>query len=182
VSPSGLLDYIADDTLQLAEPYRIPTILLCANWDNLSSKGILYRTPTIVGVWGEQTKKHAMEVQGFPSEQVRIIDSPHLEAFRSIQSEDIKALRAHLHVPETGRLILFAGCVRTFDETEILAEIEKFIDSRELPPSHVIFRPHPRRATRRDELSFFDRQWNHVTMDHKLVRSYQAQKKWNEFL
>jgi len=57
VLPSALLDYIADDVLQIVEKLAIPTLFLVSGWDNLSSKGLLYHQPTMMGVWGEQSKR-----------------------------------------------------------------------------------------------------------------------------
>ena len=69
VLPSALLDYLTDDVLQIADTVSIPTLMLVAGWDNLSSKGLIRHQPTLMGVWGDQSRQHAIEMQGTPPER-----------------------------------------------------------------------------------------------------------------
>jgi len=174
VLPSALLDCVTDDVLQIAEALSIPTLLLVAGWDNLSSKGLLYHKPTLVGVWGEQSKKHAVEVQGLDADRVYVVGAPHYDGFRKSEHVDQAVVRQALGLPSTGILVLFAGTLRLFDETQLLQEMDDAIDSGNLPAMHILYRPHPLRDTRRSERSFLDRAWRHITMDPEMVEAYRA--------
>ena len=176
VLPSALLDYGTDDVLQIADKLSIPTAMLVAGWDNLSSKGSIFHQPTVMGVWGEQSRRHAVEIQGTPPDRVHVIGASHYEDFHAKDNIDRAKLRAALGVPGNGRLILFAGTFRLFDETELLRELDQAIDSGAMPPMHVLYRPHPWRAKRQSEDDFFSYAWHHVTMDPGMVSAYQAAK------
>lgn len=181
VLPSALLDCMTDDVLQIAETFSLPTLLLVAGWDNLSSKGLVYHHPAFVGVWGEQSKQHAVQIQGLNPEQVHIVGAPHYEGFHINPNMDRNALRNELGVPPEGKLILFAGTVRLFDETELLQKIDQAIDSSTLPV-HVLYRPHPWRNDRKSEGNFFNFTWKHVSMDPAMVDTYRFGKENKTFV
>ncbi len=174
VLPSGLLDYMTDDVLQIANELAIPTLLLVSGWDNLSSKGLLYHQPTMMGVWGEQSKRHAIEVQNTEANRVYVIGAPHYESFRVSGNIDRAALHTSWGLPSDGYLVLFAGTFRLFDETQLLQEMDHAIDSGILPAMHVLYRPHPWRSTRRHEKNYFNCTWRHITMDPEMADTYRA--------
>jgi len=176
VIASALLDPYTDEALWIAEKLNIPTLLLVAGWDNLSSKGLLYRQPTRMGVWGEQTKRHAVAVQNTPNERVAIVGAPHFEDYRTRPVQDSRLLRRQLSVPETGRLVLFAGTVRPFDETELLELLDHAIENGEVAPMHVVYRPHPLRHVREREANFLSGSFRHISMDPEMVEGYQQHK------
>lgn len=171
--PSAIYDNLTDDVLQIGEALAIPTLMLVAGWDNLSSKGLLHHFPTMMGVWGEQSMLHASDVQGFDPAHIRLAGAPHYENFRTTDAVDKRALRCSLGIPDEEQLVLFAGTFRLFDETQLLIDIETAIEAGELPPMHILYRPHPYRTTRRHEDSFFDYQWRHITMDSQMVQAYE---------
>ena len=179
ILPSAALDHVTDDVLQIAEALAIPTLLLVAGWDNLSSKGLLYHKPTMVGVWGEQSRKHAVEVQGIEEGRVFSIGAPHYEVFRDSKQMDRDTIRQTWGVPLKGNLILFAGTLRLFDETRLLEEIDQAIDLGLLPSMHFVYRPHPLRSTRAHESNFFDHEWHHITMDPQVADAYRTRTQDN---
>lgn len=180
VLPSALLDYVTDDVLQIAAKLRIPTLMLVSGWDNLSSKGLLYHQPTMMGVWGEQSRRHALTVQGTDLDRVHVIGAPHYESFRPGETIDRSAFRSSLGIPIEGHAVLFAGTLRLFDETQLLKEVDEAIEAGALPPMHIVYRPHPWRDARRQEEDFFAYKWRHVTMDPQIVETYKATKATNE--
>ena len=176
VLPSALLDYLTDDVLQVADALSIPTLLLVLGWDNPSSKGLIRHHPTIMGVWGEQSQRHAVEVQGLSPDRVRVVGAPHYEDFHSCPGADRGALRRTMGVPSDGQLVMFAGTFRLFDETALLREMDQAIDTGALPPMHLFYRPHPWRVNRQSEENFFDHDWHHITMDPEIAASYRYAK------
>jgi hypothetical protein len=176
VLPSALLDYLTDDVLQISNALSIPTLMLVVGWDNLSSKGLIRHQPTLMGAWGEQSRRHAIEVQGTPPERVRVIGAPQYENFTKDPAADRTAIRAELGVPTTGPLLLFAGTFRLFDETELLRQVDDAISGGTLPPMHIFYRPHPWRVSRQSEDNFLEQEWDHITMDLEMVAGYKAAK------
>ncbi len=177
VLPSGGIDFMADDVLQACEAFGVPVFMPIANWDNLTSKGILFRRPAMMGVWGEQTREHAIRVQKMPPEDVRVIGAPQYPHDLSDPPFDPVAYRAILGLPPEGRILLFTGALRAFDETEVLQTIERAIDDGTLPADwHVLYRPHPWRQKRQHEANFFDQTWQHVTLDPGVAQGYRLSK------
>jgi hypothetical protein len=174
VIPSALLDRHTDDALLVAREFRIPTALLVAGWDNPSSKGLLYHHPSVVGVWGAQSKDHVVDIQRIPRERVHVIGAPHYESFRQPVPESQNALRARWGVPGDVPILLFAGTFRRFDETALLLELDALIEQGKFPRIHVLYRPHPWRQPRDGEKSFFDCQWRHVTLDPTVRDAYRS--------
>jgi len=174
--PSGILDGITEDVLQVAEALSIPTLLMTAGWDNLSSKGILVHKPTRMTVWGRQCIPHAVEIQGMPEDRVHPIGIPYFDGMKELSLLSKSELRELLGVPRSGNLLLFAGAFRLFDETALLREIEDAVEKGKLPPLHVLYRPHPLRQLRTDEESFFSSSWKYVSMDSLSIGPYRFNK------
>lgn len=182
VLASSLLDYHTEEVLFLAEHLRVPTAMLVAGWDNLSSKGLLFHHPTRIGVWGEQTRAHAIDVQRIAPDRVHVVGAPHYDLLREMPDVDPSAEKRALGVPADKPLVLFGGAFRALDETELLVELERAIDDGRLPPVHVLYRPHPIRAPREGEEDFLARTWRHVTMDAEAVEAYRLGKRGEDKL
>ena len=54
-----------DFLVWLAEKYKITTIGIQENWDNLSSKQFLFMKPKIFATWGQQSSSHLRSIQNF---------------------------------------------------------------------------------------------------------------------
>jgi len=176
--PSSLLDNITDDVLQLASVFGIPTLMLVAGWDNLSSKGLVYHHPGRIGVWGEQTKAHAIRIQSIPADRVAVIGAPHFEEYFDQPFDNREALRCSFGLPASGSVVLFAGTFRQFDETKSLKLIDEAIVRGELPLCHILYRPQPQRLQRYREDNFFDYSWQHVTIDPQMAEAYHRAQSW----
>jgi len=175
ILPSCLLDSMTNDVLQIADYYKIPSFLLVSGWDNLSSKGILFHQPTTIAVWGEQTRRHAVDIQRMSPENVFCIGAPHYEAFRMPLARDRNAIRQSIGLPIDEKVVLFGGSFRQFDETSLLRQIEEAIETGTVPRIHILYRPHPWRQEREED-NFFDYAWKHVTMDPVLCKAYRETK------
>lgn len=74
--PSSAHDPEVNDVLLSCRKHKILSLMLVDNWDNLSSKSILWEKPDHIAVWGEQSVEHACDIQGFNREQVTSIGTP----------------------------------------------------------------------------------------------------------
>jgi hypothetical protein len=182
VLASSLLDYHTEEVLFLAEHLKLPTLMLVAGWDNLSSKGLLFHHPTRIGVWGEQSKQHAIEVQRIAPARVHVVGAPHYDILRAMPDVDRVAAKQTLGVPADRPLVLFGGAFRALDETELLVDLETAIEAGRLPAVHVLYRPHPLRAPREGEEDVLARTWKHVTMDPEAVDGYRLGKRGEDKL
>jgi hypothetical protein len=58
------------DYLRAARELGIPTALLVASWDNLTTKGVIQEIPDLVTVWNEAQVTEAVNLHGVPAERV----------------------------------------------------------------------------------------------------------------
>ena len=138
IMPSSAYDPVVMDIIHICQQESIKTVLLVDNWDNVSSKSILWRRPDIVGVWGEQTKEHAIEIQGLRSDQVSCIGTPRFDQY--FEKRD-RRLESHFNF----RYILFVGQSLPSDERRIVQVINDILSSAPFKESGIklIYRPHP---------------------------------------
>jgi hypothetical protein len=128
----------------------IKNFLLVDNWDNMSSKSILPILPDYVGVWGAQSREHAIKIQNFQPNQVFLIGSARFDAYFKFRNQKIES-----HYPYP--YVLFVGTALYFDEIKALkvldAEIAK---NRNLYGNlKVVYRPHPWRQ-KNEVFPFFE--------------------------
>ena len=141
IFPSNAFDPICNDVVRICENLEIPSLMLIDNWDNLSSKTVLYYKPTYLGVWGEQSKEHALSIHGYSANNVFIIGTPRFEVYK----KNVK-LNSHFNFP----YILFVGCAIPFDEISALEAIDQILEKHNDPlcPLKIVYRPHPWRQKR----------------------------------
>jgi len=127
--PNSGFDPDADFFVSRANFLGIRSVLLIDNWDNLSSKTIIYFKPSEIFVLGEQSRDHAINIQGLPRESIKVIGTPRFEVYRHKPTKlfDFK-------------YILFAGGSLPFDEISFLTRLQSFCMMNNLK---VIYRPHP---------------------------------------
>lgn len=172
IVPTSLLDLFCNDVVWACEVRRVGCVLLQSGWDNLSSKGILHSQTPLLGCWGPQSARHAVEIQGLAPSSTHALGAPHYEFLKPATDEEIRAMRAELGVQEAERLVLFGGSFRQFDETSTLLRLEGAIANGSLGAVKIVYRPHPWRAARNHEDSFFRSDWKHVVFDPDMRERY----------
>jgi len=172
VVPTSLLDTFANEVAWACEVEEVSCVLLQSGWDNLSSKGLVYPRSSYLGCWGPQSAKHAHVIQRMNPKHVALLGAPHYEFLRPAPPDEVRQLRAELGVRRDERLVLFGGSFRRFDETTTLRVIEDAIASGRLGPMKIVYRPHPWRAARHQEDSFFDYDWSHIVCDPDVRQRY----------
>jgi hypothetical protein len=172
VVPTALLDLFCNEVVWACESSNVACVLLQSGWDNLSSKGLVYGRTPFLGCWGPQSVEHARVIQRLSRKRVTALGAPHYEFLRPAPPEAVRQLRARLGVGESERLMLFGGSFRQFDETSTLRELDRAITRGRLEPVRIVYRPHPWRAARRHEDSFFQHEWDHVIFDPDMRDRY----------
>jgi hypothetical protein len=169
--PSQGNDPIALDLMRAARSRRIPTVMLNYNWDNTGSKGPMYFTPDCLCVWGEDMARLAEQVHRLQPERVKVIGAAQFEQY--FDPAAMQAAAAAAPASAVPRL-LFAGNSRGHAEEKYLLMLDRAVETGELPPLTIVYRPHPWRAPRTDERSFEDFGFRHVEMDPQLAAHFRG--------
>jgi hypothetical protein len=120
---------------------KTKSILLVDNWDNLSSKSVLWEKPDVLGCWGEQSKEHAIEIQRMPESSVIPIGTPRIDPYFN---KRIEALPSNFNF----KYILFLGSSVPYDEAGFLKKLDYEISNNPeiYQGARIIYRPHPLRG------------------------------------
>lgn len=174
IHPSILTGYYINELLPICKTRGIPTLVLMNAWDNPSQKAITTSLPDKLGVWGTQTRDHAIEFMRMPPEQIEILGAAQFDLYRTPVSETDDELRAMFRVPKGKPILLYGGVSKSINETRHLRLLEEAIESGAIQDCHVLYRPHPwRGGLVEGEENFFDIDFKHVSMDPHMTRYYQ---------
>lgn len=129
------------DVVRICKSKNITTLYLVDNWDNLSDKSKMLFRPDYISVWGEQTKRHAVEIQGFNKKQIFILGTPRFESY-------FQKRFSRLNKNFNFKYILFLGTALEFDEISIVKEIDNILSLAPFSNNiKLIYRPHPWRMS-----------------------------------
>lgn len=163
VFPSSAYDTIGNDILRIAQG-KFKTLFIIDNWDNLTSKSIMWIKPDYLTVWSTQAKIHAQEVQDFKETQIHIIGTSRFDVY------DIQNADPIYNFP----YIVFSGCNLGFDEITALKTLESEIQKN--PEIYkgikIVYRPHPWRQKRDCFDDFIPKDYKHVVLDKQLEEAY----------
>lgn len=110
--------------------------LIIDNWDNLSSKSVIWNKPTLLGVWGPEMEMDALELHKFHKKQI-----VHLGSSRVDLGDSITALK---YSEQRKPYVLFAGSgIHFFDEIDAVIRIRQALNSLGNENLSIIYRPHP---------------------------------------
>jgi len=141
IIPSSAYEYHSSLIILNAKNTNTKTILLVDNWDNLSSKSILWEKPDVVACWGEQSKEHAVEIQKMPKHSVIPIGTPRIDPYFGLRQNEMQS-------KFNFRYILFLGSSVPYDEAGFLKKLDFEVSSNPEIYQNVkiIYRPHPLRG------------------------------------
>lgn len=164
VMPSSAFDPDGNDVIRQAARMERPTLFLIDNWDNLSSKSVMLLRPDHIGVWGEQSARHATDIQGLDRAAVTVIGTPRFDHYFVLR-DDLPA--SHFDFP----YILFLGTSLAFDEASALENLEAVLDRHpeRFAGVRILYRPHPWRESRDTILG---RGLERVTVDPQVADQY----------
>lgn len=173
IHPSILAGYFVNELAQLCPRLGIPFLLLMNSWDNPSTKSMNTGLPTRLAVWGPQTRAHAIEYMKIPPDRVVEMGAAQFDVYRESITESDRDLRRLFGVPTDVPIILYAGVSKSVDETTHLLEIDRMIESGQVPRCHILYRPHPWRGRLvPGEKSFFDVSFSNVSFDPFMEEFY----------
>lgn len=173
IHPTILQGYFINELVPICKKLNIPFLCLMNSWDNPSQKAAATGHPDKLVVWGEQTRRHAIDYMKMPPEDVLMFGAAQFQVYRKPVSESDAELRALFKVPEGISVLLYGGTSKGVMENLHLELIDAAVDDGRIPPCHVIYRPHPwRGALMTGERSFFDYDFRHITMDPFMEEYY----------
>ena len=172
--PSILTGYYINELLVASKKHHIPMVVMMNSWDNPSGKAMSIGYPEKLVVWGEQTRRHAIEFMGVPKDRVVVFGAAQFQVYRTPPTETESELRAIFGIPQDGRpILLYAGASKGAHESLYLKHLDDAIETGRLPSCHVIYRPHPWHGTLAPgEQSFFDLECKHTGLDPTMADYY----------
>jgi hypothetical protein len=178
VCPSATSDAACNDAFRIGKSKNIPTLCLVDNWDNLSSKTIMWSVPDYLCVWGQQTREHARDIQRIPETRVFPIGTPRFEIYFS-NSDSPENAQSPYDFP----YVLYCGCSIPFDELTSLRLLEKEIAENPgiYGPTKIVYRPHPWRQRRLSPDVFNESDFRHIVLDRQIKQAYETNQKSTEF-
>jgi hypothetical protein len=164
VIPSSAYSHYDIEIIQICANLNLKTLLLIDNWDNLTSKSILWHKPDFMAVWGEQTKMHAIKFQKMPQNRVFELGTPRFDQY--FQTRDNK-----IATNFEFKYILFVGTFLEFNELEAITIINNTIDNNIEAFSSIklVYRPHP---WRQGKAVNHIANLKHVVLDPQIEESY----------
>lgn len=136
IIPSASNEALAFDAISACRRHGAVSLLVAENWDNLSSKTILWERPDHVAVWGRQAAEHARDIQGIDPSRIHLLGSPRRLPTRVDPSRT-----------RSKRRVLFLGCAIPHLEVEVVRRLAADL-TVESSDWSVLYRPHPFRQRR----------------------------------
>lgn len=137
IVPTGGMTVTDREIINIAEKHSVITFYIFDNWDNLSSKTILWNKPDFIGTWGPQATLHAINIQGISSSKIIELGSARFSNYREVEA--IKPL----NFPK--EFALFLGVQQDYDEIRALSRLEDEIVSHQeiYGDLFIVYRPYP---------------------------------------
>ena len=174
IHPSILSGFFIQELPPICKELGIPFVALMNSWDNPSGKAVVSGAPDRLVVWGEQTRRHAINYMGIPEENVVAFGAAQFQVYREPIDQTDAELRDEFGVPRAIPVLLYAGVSKSVNETAHLLALEAAIAEGRIPTCHIIYRPHPWRGVLvENERSFLDIDFEHITLDPSMMDFYQ---------
>jgi hypothetical protein len=137
IIPSAAYESPTVDLINIGKLLHMPTVLLIDNWDNLSSKSILWTKPDFVLTWGPQSSRHAINIQKMKADCVFNLGSARFTDYFASSKGSFD------YLPE--KYALFCGTFLPFDEIQVLQILDNEIATHAeiYEGLKIIYRPHP---------------------------------------
>lgn len=150
ITPMVDFDYYQLDALKAALAQGVPTALLVASWDNLTSKGLIQIAPDLVTVWNDLQRGEARDMHAIPAERIVMTGAQLYDHWFTMQpSRDRAQFCREAGGLDPQRPIILYLCSSPFvcpDEVTVvrrwLAAVRQSSDEL-VRTANVLVRPHP---------------------------------------
>lgn len=176
IHPTVLEGLFVSDLIRWGKKHRMPAIFVMNSWDNPSTKAMMVGHSDRLVVWGEQTRKDAIQHMRTPAESVVCLGAAQFDLYRRPSKIPVAEYRKKLGVPERTRVLMYAGSSKGLNESRHLMMLEHAIEEGVLKDCFVVYRPHPWRAYPEGEADFFSMTWKHVVLDPSMEACYRLSR------
>ena len=116
------------------------TFYIVDNWDNLTTKAAMFEKADYLGVWGEQSKKHAIKFHNYKSKNIFLLGNNRIDKYFQYRKKKYPNI---LKIKKP--YILYLGSTFLFrEELECLKILDKKINEFKIHGNlKIIYRPHP---------------------------------------
>ena len=143
---------------------KIRSLGLIDNWDNVSSRGSFFINTDYLGVWGIQTKKHAIKYQNFNSKNVFPMGTSRFDNYFYLRNLKIKSNFKF-------KYILFVESFIHDDTEKELKIIDDLISNNNIfKKFKIVYRPHP--WQKRHENILNEKKFKNLLIDPQLEKNY----------
>jgi len=166
--PTNAYEAVGMDLVRLTRGTGVRTLFLVDNWDNLSSKTVLWARPDHLAVWGEQSVEHAVEIQGMPIADVSVVGTARFDDYYAARSSPPPS-------PYPFPYVLFVGAALANDELAVLEQLDELLAVRAGQDDlRIVYRPHPWQQPRAVDAVFEPSRFRHVLLDRQFAEDAPA--------
>jgi hypothetical protein len=157
-------DSVQADYVRAAKRLGLHTAYPVFSWDNLTNKGLVHELPETVFVWNELQAGEAVELQGIPRDQVRVLGAWSYDHWFEWQPSRSRAEFCDQLGLKADRPLVLYVCSSGFVARDEVAFVRRWLDALRrsgglLVEAGVVVRPHPRNFA----------QWAGVSLDDAQV-------------
>ena len=136
------MDFIG---LTMARKYSIRTMCILLSWDNLYSRGPVYKHPTKLLVWSKIMKKQALNIHQFQDHEVGVVGPLQFVNYaEQLSQEELLTLRRKFSLMDSDKYVLYVCGGRTPQyDLEDIKILVKTLKASEYKDHKIIVRPHP---------------------------------------
>ena len=168
ILPTNAYEAVGMDLVRLTRGTSVRTLFLVDNWDNLSSKTLLWARPDHLAVWGEQSAEHAVEIQGMAASDVSVVGTARFGDYYAARATPPAS-------PYPFPYVLFVGAALANDELAVLRQLDDLLEARADDDGlRVVYRPHPWQQPRAVDAEFEPTAFRHVVLDRQFIEEAPA--------
>lgn len=168
IHPCVLEGFYINDLVEVCGRRKIPLTVIMNSWDNPSTKRAMVGNPDWLLVWGEQTKRHAVEMAHLPPDRVLSFGAAQFEIYRKPPRIDRAEFCKLNGIPTDRPILLYAGSSKGTDEIAHLSLLDAAVDRGELSRAVVLYRPHPWGNGGKGGETLLDRSWRNVFIESSM--------------
>ena len=169
IHPCVLEGLYINDLVEQSKLREIPLLVIMNSWDNPSTKQAMVGEPDRLLVWGEQTRRHAIEYARMSPPRVTSFGSAQFDVFRQPPRIDRPTFLKHNGLSDDRPVIMYAGSSKGVREIEHLKVLDDAIEVGLLPPVSILYRPHPWGGGGQGGEGLLSQDWKHVAIEHTMV-------------
>jgi hypothetical protein len=168
VHPCVLEGLFLNDLIEICKHRDVPLTVIMNSWDNPSTKRSMVGSPNWLLVWGEQTRRHAIDMAGMSSSAVLSFGAAQFEIFKQpsrLAREDFCEMNG---LDPDRRILLYAGSSKGTDEIAHLKILDAAVAEGKFGEVSILYRPHPWGGGGKDGHRVLDVPWQHVLIESSM--------------